>query len=113
MRIVKTKNNVLDIGKKISVIAIISSVTTYILALFFYVIEHSDVDISLHYIFMMFFYFCLFASAIILSAIFITGIVLTGIVAFKTHNPKEFLNSKFLIILIGVLLPIGLILPLL
>ena len=36
--------------KKLSVIAIISSVTTYILALFFYVIEHSGADISLSYI---------------------------------------------------------------
>ncbi len=112
MKIVKIKNNILNIGKKLSVIAIISSVTTYILTLFFYAIEHSGVDVSLSYIFTMLFYFCLFASVIILSVILITSIVLTGIVAFKTYNPKEFLNSKFLIILTAILLPIGLILPL-
>ena len=73
MKIVKIKNNILNIGKKLSVIAIISSVTTYILTLFFYAIEHSGVDVSLSYIFTMLFYFCLFASVIILSVIFINS----------------------------------------
>ena len=44
----------------------------------------------------------------VLPAIFVSGIVLTGVVAFKKHKPKEFLDLRFLVILIGILLTLGL-----
>ena len=112
MKVEKLKNNILNIGKKISIITIIGTVLTYILSLLIYAIGHSGDPVDLYYfsevLMISFTYGCFYCGVFVLSTIFISGVILTSIVATKKHNPKEFIDSRFIKILTGIILPLGL-----
>ena len=51
-----------------------------------------------------------YGSVFVLPVLFGLGAILTGIMAFKNRNVKEILDLRFLIILVGILSPLGLVL---
>jgi len=119
MKLERLKNRVLSIGKFLSVASIINVVLTYVSEVFGYIVECSGADSNLYWLSdilyrfsdvltIILFKITGYASMFVLPAIFVSGIVLTGVVAFKKHKPKEFLDLRFLVIIIGILLTLGL-----
>lgn len=112
MKIERLKNRVLSIGKLLSIVSIIVTISTYVSEVFVYIVDHSGTtgidlwwlsDISL-----VVFSACLYVCMFVLPVIFVSGIILTVIIAFKNHKTKELLDLRFLVILIGMFLTLGL-----
>ncbi len=111
MKLETVKNRVLSIGKLLSVSSIIVTISTYVSAVLVYIGDHSGTGIDLWWlsdISSFLFCACLFVCVFVLPVIFVLGIILEVIIAFKTHNVKETPDLRFLVILIGVLLTLGL-----
>lgn len=116
MKIEKFKNLVLSLGKALSIFSIV--VTLLVVFLDFlperFTYTYNDffhsIDWLIKLIITCFGICCFYGSIFILPSLFGLSFILTGIVAYKNRNAKEFLNLRFLIILTGIFLPLGLIL---
>ena len=111
MKLESVKNRVLSIGKLLSVSSIIVTISTYVSAVLVYIGDHSGTGIDLWWlsdISLFLFCVCLFVCMFVLPVIFVSGIILEVIIAFKNHYAKETPDLRFLVILIGVLLTLGL-----
>lgn len=111
MKLESVKNRVLSIGKLLSVSSIIGTITTYVSAVLVYIGDHSGTGIDLWWlsdISLFVFSACLFVCMFVLPVIFVLGIILEVIIAIKNHKAKETPDLRFLVILIGVLLTLGL-----
>ena len=111
MKLESVKNRVLSIGKLLSVSSIIVTISTYVSAVLVYIGDHSGTGIDLWWlsgISLFLFCVCLFVCMFVLPVIFVLGIILEVVIAIKNHKAKETPDLRFLVILIGVLLTLGL-----
>lgn len=111
MKLERVKNRVLSIGKLLSVSSIIGTISTYVSVVLVYIGDHSGTGIDLWWlsdISLFVFSACLYVCVFVLPVIFVLGIILEVIIAFKNHKAKETPDLRFLVILIGVLLTLGL-----
>lgn len=116
MKIEKFKNLVLSLGKALSIFSIV--VTLLVVFLDFlperFTYTYNDFFHSIDWLIKLIitcFGICYYCGSIyILPALLGLSFILTSIIAFKNHNAKEFLDLRFLIILTGIFLPLGLIL---
>ncbi len=109
MKLESVKNRVLSIGKLLSVLSIIITISTCVSVVFVYIVDHSGTGIDLWWlsdISSFLFYACLYVCMFVLPVIFVLGIILEVIIAFKNHNVKEIPDLRILVILIGMLLTI-------
>ena len=111
MKLERVKNRVLSIGKLLSVSSIIGTISTYVSAVLVYIGDHSGTGIDLWWlsdISLFVFGACIYVCVFVLPVIFVLGILFEVIIALKNHNAKETPDLRFLVILIGVLLTLGL-----
>ena len=111
MKLESVKNRVLSIGKLLSVSSIIGTITTYVSMVLVYIGDHSGTGIDLWWlsdISLFVFSACLYVCVFVLPVIFVLGIILEVIIAFKNHKAKGTPDLRFLVILIGILLTLGL-----
>ncbi len=111
MKLESVKNRVLSIGKLLSVSSIIGTISTYVSVVLVYIVDHSGTGIDLWWlsdVSSFVFCACLYVCMFVLPVIFVSGIILEVIIAFKNHNAKEVPDLRFLVILIGILLTLGL-----
>ena len=111
MKLESVKNRVLSIGKLLSVSSIIGTITTYVSMVLVYIGDHSGTGIDLWWlsdISLFVFSACIYVCVFVLPVIFVLGIILEVIIALKNHNAKETPDLRFLVILIGILLTLGL-----
>ena len=109
MKLERLKNRVLSIGKLLSIISIIVTISTYVSAVLVYIGDHSGTGIDLWWLSAtssFLFCVCLFVCMFVLPVIFVSGIILEVVIAFKTHNVKESPDLRILVIFIGMLLTI-------
>ena len=113
MKLQKFKELVLSLGKALSIFSIAVTLLLALLIFLSKLFPYNDIFQSIYWlneIIMTCFCICFFYGSIfILPSLFGLSFILTGIVAYKNRNAKEFLNLRFLIILTGIFLPLGLI----
>lgn len=111
MKLERVKNRVLSIGKLLSIISMIATISTYVSAVLVYIVDHSGTGIDLwwlSYISSFVFSACIYVCVFVLPVIFVLGIILEVIIALKNHNAKETPDLRLLVILMGILLTLGL-----
>jgi len=109
MKLERVKNRVLSIGKLLSIISMIATISTYVSAVLDYIVDHSGTEIDLWWlsdISLFVFSACIYVCVFVLPVIFVLGIILEVVIAFKTHNVKESPDLRILVIFIGMLLTI-------
>ncbi len=112
MKLEKIKNLVLGLGKGLSVFSIIVTLLIVFLVFLSEIFIYNDFFDSIKWLIEFIvtcFGICFYCGSIfVLPSLFCLGVILTVIIAFKNHNAKELLNLRFLIILAGILSPLGL-----
>ena len=114
MKLEKIQNLVLGLGKGLSIFSIV--VTLLVVFLDFlperFTYTYNDFFHSIDWLIKLIitcFGICFYCGSVfVLPSLFGLGAILTGIMAFKNRNVKEILDLRFLIILVGILSPLGL-----
>lgn len=114
MKLQKVRNFVLKSSKFLSVFSIIITLLLAFIIFLSKLFPYNDIFYSIDWlnelIMTCFGICCFYGSIFILPSLFGLSAILTGVIAFKKHNAKEYLDIRFLIVLAGIFLPLGLIL---
>ena len=112
MKLEKIKNLVLGLGKGLSIFSIIVTLLIVFLGILSEIFLYNDFFDSIKWLIEFIitcFGICFYCGSVfVLPSLFGLGAILTGIIAFKNRNVKEILDLRFLIILVGILSPLGL-----